>query len=269
MCLLVVLLFVACIHKKENEAVITVTMEPLRFFAEQIAGDKFKVVSLVPEGTSPETYDPSPLQIVDMANSKAYFLSGRLGFEESLLPRVSENCPDIKIFDTSVGVPIIESDPHVWNSPANALIIAGNIRDALCGLDSANATFYCENYNQLRRTITSTDSIITSLLSCVNNRSFLIYHPALTYFAKEYNLFQVSIEEEGKEPSASQLVEIIDSCKQLSTRIVFVQREFDERNAQAIAQELNAQLVVINPLSYHWAEEMVHIAQSLKLYNCE
>ena len=57
------------------------------------------------------------------------------------------------------------------------------------------------------------------------------------------------------------------TCRQKKARIVFVQQEFDQRNAEVIAQELNLKIVPINPLSYNWDKEMVAIAKALHRNN--
>lgn len=95
------------------------------------------------------------------------------------------------------------------------------------------------------------------------DQAFLIYHPALSYFAKDYGVKQISIEEGGKEPSPAHLQELIRTCRENQVRIIFVQQEFDVRNAELIAKELGVQVVSINPLSYHWKEEMLKVARAL------
>lgn len=74
--------------KEGEKPVITVTLEPQRYFTEAIAGDKFKVVSMVPKGSSPETYDPVPQQLVSLGDSKAYFRIGYIGFEQTWMDRL-------------------------------------------------------------------------------------------------------------------------------------------------------------------------------------
>ena len=59
-------LLTACVTKQANETVVTVTIEPQRYFAEKIAGDKFKINCVVPAGQSPETYDPTPQQMIQI-----------------------------------------------------------------------------------------------------------------------------------------------------------------------------------------------------------
>ncbi|MDR3973802.1 MAG: zinc ABC transporter substrate-binding protein, partial [Bacteroides sp.] len=90
--------------KNDDKPVITVTIEPLRYFTEAIAGDEFTVVSMVPKGSSPETYDPTPQQLVDLAQSKAYFRIGYIGFEQTWTEKLTDNAPHLQFFDMSENV---------------------------------------------------------------------------------------------------------------------------------------------------------------------
>lgn len=267
-------------RKEIAERIVTVTIEPQRYFTEAIAGDRFKVVGMVPKGSSPETYDPTPKQLVALAESEAYFRIGYIGFEVSWMERLMENAPHIRVFDLSKGIELIYeeghthgdhhhhvegADPHTWNSAINAKIIANNILRALCTLDGDNEAYYSARYDSLIRRIEETDSIVFNLLK--NNdkadHAFMIYHPALSYFARDYGLHQICIEEDGKEPSPAHLEELIEISRFEDVRVIFVQPEFDRRNAQIVAGETGARIVPIHPLSYDWNEEMIHIARSL------
>lgn len=280
--LFLTLLFVSCgsQNKKENkERTITVTIEPQRYFTEAIAGDQFTVISMVPKGSSPETYDPTPKQLVSLGESEAYFRIGHIGFEVTWMERLMQNAPHTQVFDLSKGVEFIYEaghahgdhyhvggiDPHIWNSTINAKIIANNIFQALCTLDKDNETYYLSRYDSLIHRIEETDSIIFNMLKKNDDadHAFMIYHPALSYFARDYGLHQISIEEGGKEPSPSHLKELIEISKFEDVRVIFVQPEFDKRNAEIVARETNTKVVSINPLSYDWEAEMIHIAKSL------
>ena len=155
-------------------------------------------------------------------------------------------------------------EPHIWNSTANALIIAGNTYKALSQLDKANDAYYMARYDSLCQRIQHTDSLIRQQLSSPEAaKAFMIYHPALSYFARDYGLHQISIEEGGKEPSPAHLKELIDLCRAENVQVIFVQPEFDKRNAETIAQQTGTKVVPINPLSYDWEEEMLNVAQAL------
>ena len=263
--------------QKSEKAIITVTIEPLRYFTEAIAGENYQVVSMVPKGSSPESYDPTPQQLVNLSKSQAYFRIGHIGFEQAWMKKLEANCPNMKIYDTSKGIDLIRDkghwhgnhfheggvEPHIWNSTQNALIIADNIYQALCELDSTHQADYKNRLDRLKQSIQQTDAETRKLLENAGS-TFLIYHPALSYFARDYGLKQISIEEGGKEPSPAQLKKLIETCRNENVHTIFVQQEFDQRNAQLIAHELGIDIVSINPLSYDWTEEMLQTAKALK-----
>ena len=263
--------------QKSEKAIITVTIEPLRYFTEAIAGENYQVVSMVPKGSSPENYDPTPQQLVNLSKSQAYFRIGHIGFEQAWMKKLEANCPDMKIYDTSKGIDLIRDkghwhgnhfheggvEPHIWNSTQNALIIADNIYQALCELDTTHQADYKYRLDSLKQSIQQTDAETRRLLENADS-TFLIYHPALSYFARDYGLKQISIEEGGKEPSPAQLKKLIETCRNENVHTIFVQQEFDQRNAQLIAHELGIDIVSINPLSYDWTEEMLQTAKALK-----
>ena len=277
--ILTLLILCACTNtpQKNEKPIITVTLEPLRYFTEAIAGDNFQVISMVPKGSSPESYDPTPQQLVNLSQSQAYFRIGYIGFEQAWMDKLEANSPDMKVYDTSVGVDLIRGEghwhgdhyheggvePHIWNSTQNALIIAENIYKALCEMDAAHQADYQKRLDVLKETIRQTDENVKAFLKSAD-KTFLIYHPALSYFARDYELKQISMEEGGKEPSPAQLKALIETCRKEKIHTIFVQQEFDQRNAQLIANELGVNIVSINPLSYDWAEEMVRVAKTLK-----
>ena len=263
--------------QKNEKPILTVTLEPLRYFTEAIAGGHYEVVSMVPKGSSPENYDPTPQQLVALSRSQAYFRIGYIGFEQAWMKKLQANAPEMKVFDTSRGVDFIRGEghwhgdhfheggvePHIWNSTRNAIIIAENIYEALCELDAIHQEEYKNRLDSLKETIAQTDAKVSAFLENADS-TFLIYHPALSYFARDYGLKQISIEENGKEPSPAQLKALIETCRKEKAHVIFVQQEFDQRNAQLIADELGVNVVPINPLSYNWDEEMVRVAQALK-----
>lgn len=266
-------------RQEQKERTIIVTIEPQRYFTEAIAGEHFQVVTMVPKGSSPETYDPTPKQLAGLSKSEAYFRIGHIGFEMAWMERLMKSAPHIQVFDLSKGIELIYStghahgdhfhgggvDPHTWNSAINAKIIANNIFNALCSLDKNNEAYYMSRYDSLIRRIEQTDSLIIDILQKNEHadHAFMIYHPALSYFARDYNLHQICIEEDGKEPSATHLKELIEISKFEDVRVIFVQPEFDKRNAEVIAKETHTEIVPVNPLAYEWEEEMVKIARSL------
>lgn len=259
--------------------VLTVTIEPQRYFLEQIVGEAFTVNTLVPKGTSPETYEPAPSVMVDMGRSSLYFMVGDLGFEKTWSVRLAENNPELTIVNCSKGIELMEGhehhhhdghahhhegmDPHVWSSPKAMRVFTSNMLDALVEEYPDRADFLLDNYKVLEQTILHTDSVVKSLLEDSPIRSFIIYHPALGYFAKDYGLHQYSIEFEGKNPSPAQIKELIDVARKEGINTVFIQRGFDKKNGEVIAAEVGAELFEIDPLAYEWNEELIRLATIL------
>lgn len=259
-------------HGKPGQT-LTVSIEPLRYVTERIAGDAFNVVTFVPKGNSPEMYEPTPEQMASLGKSTAFFSVGALGFERTWMERLRQNAPEVTFVRTSEGITTLAghhhgstenaTDPHVWTSPRNMAVIAQNICAALCRLDTAHARMFRQNLQATLAEIQNVNDSIQKLLSSPHKEAFLIYHPALTYFAHDYGLTQIAIETDGKEPSPSKIVQLINRCKAQNVRVVFVQQEFDRKNAELIAKETSTRIVAINPLAYDWKEEMLRIAQTL------
>ena len=272
---LIWLLF-ACTNKVQQENIITVTIEPQRYFAEQLADSLFRIECVVPAGTSPETYDPTPAQMANLARSKAYFCIGHIGFEEVWMDKLKQIFPQIHFFDNSAGISMITGhthsanhsheqgiDPHTWSSPKAVRVIIQNMYAALVDIDAANESRYAVNLQRLLEYVDSIDMKITQILQNSSQKGFIIYHPALTYFARDYGLTQYSIEADGKEPSPEQLKTLMETVKEKGIKTVFIQQEFDRKNAELMAKETGCRLIVINPLSYDWGKEILHIAQAL------
>lgn len=246
----------------QDVAKITVSIEPLRFLTEQIAGSYFQVVTMVPKGGSPETYEPSPRQMMDLQESKIYFAVGELGFEKTWLDKFKENAPDVSFVSVS-GSQNNHADPHVWTSYRQLMGMAQVICETLCQADPEHQTYFKENLQKTVTLLKTSDQEVRHELQNIKQRAFLIYHPTLTYFAEDYGLTQIAIESEGKEPSPQRLAELIEQCRKANVGVIFVQEEFDRKNAELIARETHTKLVTINPLAYDYDKELRKIAKIL------
>lgn len=257
----------ACVGKDAADNVLSVTIEPYRYIVETVAGDAWEVRTIVPKGNNPEAFDPTPRDIISISGSKAYFMVGDLGFENVWKERIEDMYPDMDIIDTSQGISLCGGDPHVWTSPDNVHIIAQNVCNTLCQLDKAHEADYRRRLNEFGNVLSTTDSLIRNKLSDGKEHCFLIFHPSLTYFAQRYGLQQIAIEHEGKEPSVAHMRRVIDQAAALGVQKVLVQAEFDSKNAQAIANEIGAQVYVIDPLDYDVPAQMLHISDILSQNN--
>ena len=277
---LTVMLATSCnTNTPDEQRVVSVTILPQKYLAEQIAGSRFEVNCVVPANSNPEAYDPTPMQLVELDKSEAYLrVGGMLGFEVAWMDRIVQNNPDMPVYDTSRGIDMLTTthchehggmhecnaiDPHTWSSPRNVRIMAHNICSALSEIDSEYAGYYEDNCARLIQHIDSVERVVSSLLEPCRGTAFAIYHPSLSYLARDYGLLQLSLENMGKENSALALKKTVDEAIDNGVRVVFVQQEFNPRQVETFARELDAEVITINPLNYDWATEIINIAHAI------
>lgn len=152
-------------------------------------------------------------------------------------------------------------DPHTWTSPANVKVIAENIYNALAKYDASNANYYKTNLDTFLASIEATDKKIHHILSTLDSRTFMVFHPSWGYFAKAYNLEQIAVEVEGKSPKPRELVTLIKEAKEKKVTAIFTQPEFSDSSAKIIANELNIPVVKVSPMAPNWAENLILIAK--------
>lgn len=275
--LLLPLLFSACRNAVSDRPVVTVSIEPLRYFVQSIGGDQFQVNTLVPAGASPETYELTPQQVVQISDSRAYFSVGTLGFEQARLKKLTENAPQLLVVNASDSIALLQSDHncegshehvygidlHTWVSTTSGKQMAHNVLRALCQIDSTHAREFQQRHDSLIRHIDSIDASIRQMLRPLQHRTFLIYHPALGYFARDYGLHQISVEQDGREPSAERMQQLIRQAQHSKVEVIFIQEEHAGRAARRIAESIHGRIVSIAPLSAEWDKQMLHIARSL------
>jgi zinc transport system substrate-binding protein len=266
-------------HKSRNEAdkraTITVSILPQKTFVQKISGDDFDVQLLIPPGASPATYTILPSQIRDIIRSKVWFRIGHIEFEHSWGEKIRQANPQMKVVDLSEGLDLIKSehdhgiesgagiDPHIWMSPALVKQFTHKIVEALVSLNPGREELYKANYLKFIKEIEQTDAYIKNALSDYQGREFIIFHPSLSYYAREYGLEQYSLEAGGKEPSPQHMAEIMSLAKRKNIRVIYIQSEFDRENARVFAEETGGKIVEVWPLNPDWADNMIKITNVL------
>ncbi len=264
---------------------ITVNILPQKYFVEKIVKDKFEINVMVKPGSSPHNYEPKPSQMKSLVNSKAYFLVGD-PFEQAWMDKFKQNAKNTLFVDTTKGIEKIQMeehnhhdeanvdakhdehdhsgfDPHVWLDPLLVKIQAKNIYEAMVEIDSHNSDFYKTNYEEFIKELDTLDENIKTILSPYKDKAFMVFHPSWGYFAKRYDLEQISIEIEGKEPKPNELVELIEEAKKHDIKIVFVAPQFSQKSAKTISKNINANVIAIDPISGNWKESMLDTANQI------
>jgi zinc transport system substrate-binding protein len=268
---------ISCGHDVADSGnkIITVSIAPFKYFVEEIAGNDFTVNIMVPAGADPHIYEPFPEQINKLRKSVAYISNGYLGFEMNWLDRFYETNRTMKRLSLGDKIDPLTSiihperghmegaDPHYWVSPKCALKMASSVKELLNELNPSQKQKYEKNWQLLTLKIQEVDSKARELFSDIPNKCFMIYHPNLAYIARDYGLEEIPVEFEGKEPPPSRMRELIDRARKENLRTIFVQREYDTKNAKAIAGEIGARVILIDPLSENWQKSTMDIIDAL------
>jgi len=279
--LLVVCLFLAGVGAGEARESLSVfvSIPPQKYFVERVAGETVKVSVMVKPGADPVTYEPSPRQMAELSEAKAYFRIG-VPFEAAWLSRLRQNQPNLAIVDTREGITLraIEGhahgphgmdkekampDPHIWLSPRLVKKQAETIYLALVDLNPDEAATYLENYQLFVKDLEAIDQQIRSIIGNGRGRKFMVFHPAWGYFADEYGLQQIPIEVEGKEPSAKELARIIDQAHRDNIKVIFVQSQFNTKPAETIAKAVSGRVVQLDPLAEDYLTNLVVMAEAI------
>lgn len=259
--------------QKSEKAGITVSILPQKYFVERIAGDRFDIHVITPPGASPETYEPTPRQMKTLSESALYFSNGYLMFEDHIIEKMGNEISE-KMIDLSQDIDLIAGeivehgdhvhlhgiDPHYWLAPNEVKIQAETILGALKALDPDNSAAYEANFQEFINDIDALDIHIRSLIVKSKTRTFLIYHPAFAYFARAYDLTQVALELDGKEPTISHTKFIADLARKEGINTILIQSQFNKAAAEVVANEINGNVELLDPLPENWLENMYAIA---------
>ena len=284
----------SCSTENENggQIGVVVTILPQKEFVKQVAEDKVDITVMVQPGASPHTYEPTPSQMMAVAQADLYLKVGSgVEFELAWMDKLISQNKDMLVVDCSDGIQLIEMsanheheeesheydndhesdehhhhegmDPHIWMSPSNAMMMVENTCEGLIKIDPDNRAFYESNRDDYLNRLTQVDRELEKGLGEVTNRVFMVYHPAFGYLARTYGLTMLPIEAEGKEPTAAGLAKLIDQAREHDIKVIFAEPQFDPKKAKAIAEEIGGKVVTIDPLAEEYVENIITIKNAL------
>lgn len=256
---------------RDGKIGVVVTVGPQEEFVKRVGGDRVNVTVMVPPGADPHTYEPLPNQMKQVQEAQIYFQVGSgVEFELSWMGKLTSMNPQMKLVNSSTGIQLIPntdeseegSDPHVWVSPRNAKVMVENIYQSLVQADPENKDYFTKNRDDYFKELDELDKNITQRLSGKNNTKIMVYHPAWAYFCKDYNLQQISIQQDGKEPTPQAIVSLVDTARRENIKVIFVSPEFSTSNAKVIANEIGGKVVVVDPLSNDYLKNMQKVVEA-------
>ena len=248
-----------------------VSIAPLKSLVQAITEQDFPIEVLVPAGASPETFEPTPRQYIALNEAQWIFHTGLIDFEQSLLTKIDHQ---EKLTNLHEGIELLAGscshhhshkhphhhgiDPHIWTSPRALQQMAATMY-ATIHAAYPDSVRYTANYERLQAQLIALDQRTEEQIAESGIRSFVVYHPALTYYARDYGLTQEAIEQEGKEPSARQLAALIRKARSEGVRTILYQRQFPRSSVETLAADIDAQAIEFDPL----AEDIVSQIDSI------
>jgi zinc transport system substrate-binding protein len=257
-----------CADTKQQKIVtVFVSILPEVDFVQRIGGNRIRVLPLVLPGQSPATYAPTPKQMATLARADLYFRIG-VPFENALIPKLKHTRADLTIIDLRNGIELLGTqtgslDPHIWLAPALVSKMAESIRDALIILDPTGADIYRDNCKQFQIELDQLDQQLRHILQPLSGHTIYVFHPAYAYFCRAYNLIQKPIAPGGKIPGARHLARLIEQAQKDQVQFIFIQPQFSQKTALALAKTIGATLIPLDPLAEDYMANMINMSQSI------
>ena len=227
----------------------------------QIAGDQNQVTTLLPIGSDPHSFQPTPQDVVRVADAGIIFSNGA-GLEEFLQPLLKNAGSQAEVVPVSENFQLLDAqgpqasdhpggDPHTWFDPNNVIQWTQVIEEKLSALDPANAQTYAANAQTYRQRLKELDAWIQEQVAQIPeaNRQLVSDHTVFTYFAHRYSFTQDGAILPGyssmAQPSAQDLAALEDTIRSLNVKAVFVGETANTSLAERVARDTGTQLVYL------------------------
>ena len=226
--------------------------------AQNVAGERAVVKSLMPIGVDPHSFEPTPQDVATIAESNVLIVNGA-GFEGFLDELLKNAGGERTVIEASAGLtPRTPSstenvdepiDPHFWLDPNNVIKYVENIRDALQKIDPLAAVYYGANADTYIEQLKALDRIIRDQVAAIpeSRRLIVTNHESFGYFADRYGFKVIGTiipsVSTGAAPSAQQLAQLIDQIKATGASAIFLETGTNPQLAQQIASETGINVV--------------------------
>lgn len=246
---------------------VAVSIPPHAWLVGRIGGPAVEIVTVLPPGNSPATFQPSDAEVSRVLTSRVLFCTG-VPFESgSWRSAVAERVAIVNLQDgvadrimddhehdggpVPAGLPHPHGpvDPHAWLSPRRLAVQARTVARELIRIQPEQSDQIDTALGELLAELDELDRWIAAELAPYRGRAFVVFHPSWGYFADDYGLTQIAIESAGKEPSDAELTEIRRRVEELRLSVVFVQPQIAGLAARALADSVGARLETLDPLA--------------------
>jgi len=249
----------------------------------QVGGEYVDVEILLPLGTDPHAFTPTPNDISRLVEAELVFINGA-GLEEFLAPMIESAGVDVRLVDLSESLPLrsLENepadeghgdDPHTWMDPNNVIVWVQLIAATLSQLDAQHQAVYQDHAAQLQTELEELDLWVRTEVGRipVEQRQMVTDHLVFGYFADRYGFDQVGAIIPGfstlAEPSAQELAQLEDAIIALNIPALFVSWSTNQNLADRIAEDTGVRVVPLYTHSLSPAGEAAEHYQDFIRYN--
>lgn len=265
-----------------EKVVVYASVFPLFDFARNIGGERVQVLNLMPPGSDPHHWEPTPGDLVKISKSGVFLYCGA-GLEswvDGALKNIDQN--RLVVVDSSRGVQLLTIsaedgheqeekngeeeknkggeaedhghsgvDPHIWLDPLNAGVMVDNILAGLVKADPAGREYYSANAERYKAGLVALDKRYRAALEGAKVKEFVVSHAAFGYLARRYRLNQVPIRglTADTEPSPARMAEIVNLVRRQGIKYIFFEPTVSPKVSEAIARETGAGILVLNPIA--------------------
>lgn len=264
-------------RKSDSRPVLVASVEPQAELLREIAGPSFQVITLLNNGADAESFEPTIRTRTAVDDADLVFITGLLPFEETVVGGVDKS----KLIDNSQSINLIYgthghshhhgdedshhhdggADPHIWASVRNARIMAADMQKALTKAYPDSAAAFEARFRRLDARLDSLDRIFADRLTDV---TFAIWHPSLTYFARDYGMEQLAVGFENKEMSARRISEAVEHAKLHKPRVFIEEAGRDSRQSRQFAETLGIPALPVNIMSADFIEQLDSLSHALE-----
>lgn len=239
--------------KTSSKLNVYTSIYPLYDFTYKIGGDKINVQNMVPQGTEPHLWEPTPTEIAKLSKADMLIYNG-MGVESWIDKVIASNeSKNLSFVETSKVIEKnqqLANDPHIWLNPIFAKKQMELIKNELSLKDSANKDFYQANYEKYAAEFDNLDKLYKDEIGKLPNKAIVVSHSAFGYLCNAYGLNQIAIEgiNAEAEPSLKKMAEISDYVKQNNIKVIFFEELISPKISESIAKETGAKVDKLNPL---------------------
>jgi zinc transport system substrate-binding protein len=233
---------------------VAATIFPLADIVKKVGGDKVTVITIMPPGASPHTFEVSPRTVEAAVGTKILFKIGA-GLDDWVEGVTAAMGKKPEVVDVSKAVvlrklPDGTVDPHYWLSLENGMLIAKTVAESLSGLDPADKKFYHDNLTRYLEQLSKANGELKKMFENLPDKKFVTFHEAWFYFANTYGLEVVAAFEPfpGKEPTPEFIAEFTKTIKENNIKVLFTEPEFSPDAVKQLAKDMGLTLKVLDPL---------------------